>query len=233
MYRLNLESNRRGSFGATEESAATGVRRAKRRDSCTEERCRPALTSPRGLYAHPPEQEGAGSWGSSFGQIPGRGLGLAAWTQPEGVSAPQLARRKSGKKSGAAEQARDFFLPVSWCTRRGDSDRRLNELQRRARAVAISADPRDGHETLRLLLPPPRSLCASTGHSPHHPSWEPVQPATTRVPWCRDNFPGRTHGMPQAGATSCWPLPPQARPASVPLPPPGLSEPEPPNQLLL
>ena len=36
---------------------------------------------------------------------------------------------------------------------------------------------RDGHETLRLLLQPPRSLCASTGHYPHLPSREPVQPA--------------------------------------------------------
>ena len=57
-----------------------------------------------------------------------------------------------------------------WCTRRWDSERRLNELQRWARAAAISADPRDGHETLRLLLQPPRSLCASIGHSPHLPS---------------------------------------------------------------
>ena len=47
-----------GSFGATEESAATGVWRAKRRDSCTEERCRPALTSPRGLSAPPPGRAG-------------------------------------------------------------------------------------------------------------------------------------------------------------------------------
>ena len=36
-----------GSFTATEESAATGVRRGKRRDSRSEDRCRPALTSPR------------------------------------------------------------------------------------------------------------------------------------------------------------------------------------------
>ena len=50
-----------GSFGATEESAATGVRRAKRRDSRTEEWCQPALTSPRGLSAHLPGQAGAGS----------------------------------------------------------------------------------------------------------------------------------------------------------------------------
>ena len=48
-----------GSFGAVEESAATGLQRAKRRDSRTEDRCQPALTSPRGLSAHP---LGAG-WG--------------------------------------------------------------------------------------------------------------------------------------------------------------------------
>ena len=41
--------------------------------------------------------------------------------------------------------------------------------------------------------------------------------------------------MPQAVAMSCWLLLLQACPASasVPLPAPGLSEPEPPNQLLL
>ena len=55
---------------------------------------------------------------------------------------------------------------------------------------------------LRLLLQPPRSLCTSTGHYPHLPCWEPVQPATARVPWSRDNFPERTHGTPQAVAKS-------------------------------
>ena len=50
-----------GSFGATEESAATGVRRAKRRDSRTEDQCRVALTSPRGLSAQPPWWAGPGS----------------------------------------------------------------------------------------------------------------------------------------------------------------------------
>ena len=50
-----------GSFGATEESAATGVRRAKQRDSRTEDQCRPALTSPRGLCAHPPGRAGLGA----------------------------------------------------------------------------------------------------------------------------------------------------------------------------
>ena len=50
-----------GSFGATEESAATGVRRAKWRDSRTEDRHRAALTSPRGLSAHPPGRAGLGA----------------------------------------------------------------------------------------------------------------------------------------------------------------------------
>ena len=101
---------------------------------------------------------------------------------------------------------------VSGCVRRGDSEHHQNVLQRRARAAAISADTGDGHETLRLLLQPPRSLCASTGHYPHRPSWEPVQPASARVLWSRVNFPRRTHGAPQAVAMSHWPLPPQARP---------------------
>ena len=49
------------SIGATEESAAIGVQRAKWRDSHTEDRCQPALTSQRGLSAHPPGQVGAWS----------------------------------------------------------------------------------------------------------------------------------------------------------------------------
>ena len=53
---------------------------------------------------------------------------------------------------------------------------------------------------LRLLLQPPRSLCASTGHYPHFPFREPVQPATARVPWSRDKFPRRTQGTPKSVA---------------------------------
>ena len=79
--------------------------------------------------------------------------------------------------------------------RRGDSEHCLNELQRWAWATAISTNTRDWHKMLRLPLQPPRSLCASTGHYPHLSSQEPVQPATARVPWSRDNFPRRTHGM--------------------------------------
>ena len=109
--------------------------------------------------------------------------------------------------------------------KRGDSEDCLNKLHRWARSAAISADTRDGHEMLRLLLQPPRSLCASTGHYPHLPSWEPVQPATVRVSRSRDKFPRRTHSMPQEVAMSCQPLLPQARPAFYALPlPRGVSQ---------
>ena len=61
------------SFRATEESTATGVRRAKRRDSCTEDRRRAALTSPRGLSAPPPGRAGLGA--EAQASVAGRGLG--------------------------------------------------------------------------------------------------------------------------------------------------------------
>ena len=61
LRRRRLQVAERGSFGAAEESAATGVRRAKWRDSLTEDLCQAALTSPRGLSAHPLGQAGAGS----------------------------------------------------------------------------------------------------------------------------------------------------------------------------
>ena len=50
-----------GSFPAMEESAATGVQRTKCRDSRSEDHCQPALTSLRGLSAHPPAGK-CGDW---------------------------------------------------------------------------------------------------------------------------------------------------------------------------
>ena len=82
-------------------------------------------------------------------------------------------------------------------------------------SCSYHVNTRDGHETLRLLLQPPRRLFATTVHYPQVtiPSGEPVQPTNARVPLSRKNFPGRTHGTPQAVATSRWPLLPQAHPA--------------------
>ena len=92
-----------GSFRAMEESAETGVQRAKQRDSCTEDQCRPALTSLRGLSAHPPGQVGAGSWGLGFGGRPqGEDWDWLSEHSLKRASAPQLARRESGKISGTA-----------------------------------------------------------------------------------------------------------------------------------
>ena len=96
----------------------------------------------------------------------------------KGASAPQLAARSPGKRLELPKRQETI---ISGCARKGDSEHHLNELQRWARAAAMSTDSRDGHEMLRLLWQPPRSLCASPGHSPHLPSWELVQPATARV----------------------------------------------------
>ena len=85
-----------GSFRATEESAATGVRRAKQRDSRTEDWCRAALTSPRGLSAQPPGRAGLGAE----------------------ARASVLAGRESAKKAAAAKEARDFFLPLCFVARK-------------------------------------------------------------------------------------------------------------------
>ena len=62
-------------FGATEESAATGVRRAKWRDSCTEDRCRPALTAREACLLTRRGGQGLGSeaWASVGSQGEDRG----------------------------------------------------------------------------------------------------------------------------------------------------------------
>ena len=106
-----------GSFRAMEESAATGVRRAKRRDSCTEARRRAALTSPRGLSAHPPGRAGLGAEARASVGSQGEDWGWRREHSLKGASAPPLARRESGKKSGASEDTRDFFLPLCFLVR--------------------------------------------------------------------------------------------------------------------
>ena len=107
-----------GSFRATEESAAKGVRRAKQRDSCTEDRCRPAFTSPRGLSAHLPGRAGLGSEArASEVESQGEDWGWLNEHSLKGANAPQLAGRESGKKSGPAEDARDHCFGV--CKERG------------------------------------------------------------------------------------------------------------------
>ena len=101
-----------GSFGATEESAAKEVRRAKQRGSRTEDQCRVALTSPRGLSAQLPGRAGLGAEARASVRSQGEDWGWRREHSLKGASAPQLARRESGKKSGAAKETRDFFLTL-------------------------------------------------------------------------------------------------------------------------
>ncbi len=169
-----------GSFGAAEESIARGVRRAKWRHSRTEDRGRPALTSPRGLSAHLTARAGLRAEARALEvRSQGEDWGWRREHSLKGASAPRLAGRESGTKPGPAEEARGHCVGVREETGFRALPKRAPET---GASRGFSADPRDGHETLRLLLQPPRIMCASTGHSPHLPSWEPVQPATARVP---------------------------------------------------
>ena len=76
-----------GSFGAMEESTATGMQRVKRRDSHTEDWCWDGW----GL--------GAEAWASEV-KSQGEDWGWLGEHSLKGASGPQLAWRESGKKSG-------------------------------------------------------------------------------------------------------------------------------------
>ena len=90
-----------GRFRAKEESAAIGVQRARQRDSCTEDRCQPMLTSLRGLSAHPP---GRVELGAEARALEGRSQGQDwCWLcehSLKGASASQLVGTESRRKLG-------------------------------------------------------------------------------------------------------------------------------------
>ena len=89
------------------------MQRAKQRDSRTEDQCQPALTNPRGLSAHPPGRAGLGAEARASEVRPqGEDWGWRREHSLKGASAPQLAGRESGKKSGAAEETRDHCFGV-------------------------------------------------------------------------------------------------------------------------
>ena len=107
-----------GSFGATEESTAAGVRRAKRRDSRTEARRRAALTSPRDLSAHPPGRAGLGPEARASVGAQGEDWGWRREHSLKGLAHHSWLGGSPGKKSAAAEEARDFFLPLCFAARK-------------------------------------------------------------------------------------------------------------------
>ena len=67
---------------------------------------------PRGLSAHPPGRAGLGAEAPASVGAPGEDWGWRHEHSLQGVSAPRLAGRESGEKSGAAEEARDIFFPL-------------------------------------------------------------------------------------------------------------------------
>ena len=122
-----------GSFGAAEEIAATGVRRAKRRDSRTEDQCQPALTSPRGLSAHPPGRAELGAEARASVGSQGEDWGWQREHSLKGLAHHSWPGGSPGKSLQLLKRQETFSCPfVSWHARRGDSEHCLNELQRLA-----------------------------------------------------------------------------------------------------
>ena len=204
-----------GDRGWAEKGKASEPRRSMQQQGCREQSREIPVQRIMPTSTHQPERlvcstAGAGwgwelrlgLWRSDPREKTGVGCMDRAWS---GVVHQSLLEESPGESLKLPKRQETIVLG---CGRRGNSEHHQNKLQRLARAAAISTDTTDGHEMLRLLLQPPRRLCASRGHYPQLPSQELVQP--TRVLWSRDNFSGRTHGVPQAVAMSCRPLLPQA-----------------------
>ena len=140
--------------------------------------------------------------------------------------------RSPGKSLELPKRQETFVLG---CARRGDSfslcpqkaEYCLNELQRQSRTMAISLDHRDRYETLRLLLLPPRILCASAGHYPHPPgAWAARHCQGPNIqgqlPWENTQCASGWFNVTPASAAAGLPCIPII--ITVPLLPPGLSE---------
>ena len=159
----------------------------------------------------------------------------------KGASVPQLAGRESGEKSGAAGETRGHCFRVH--EEKGflfhvPTDGRAPPKQ--APEMAASHDYRLGHQrraqTAAGATAAKKSPVCKCRSLPT-PSREPVPLTTARVPSSRANFPRSTHGASQAVATLTSAdagIPPHSPiMTTLPLPPPGLSEQESPNQPLL
>ena len=109
-----------GSFGAAEESAATGVRRAKQRDSRTEDRRRAALTSPRGLSAHPLGWAGLGA--EARASVGSQGEDWCWWREHslKGLVHHSWPGGSPGKKVWSSQTGRRLFLASLFPGARGE-----------------------------------------------------------------------------------------------------------------
>ena len=145
---------------------------------------------------------------------------------------PRLAGRESGKRSGAAEEARDHCFGVH--EERGFRAPPKRAPETGARHGYQCRHQRWAGDAKAAAAATKKPVCKhrSLSTPPRLPQ-EPVQPATARVPRSRATSLGERTArlrLVQCPAGLCL-----RRLAlhSVPLPPPHLIEPEPPNQLLL
>ena len=136
-----------GSFGATEESAATGVQ-GQRGETPTKRI---------GADQHSPAREAyllthRDAWGlgaeARASEVRPQGEDWG-WLREHRLKGLVRHSQPGGSLGKGLELPKRQETTVSGCARRGDSEHHLNELQRRARAAAISADTRDKHETLK------------------------------------------------------------------------------------
>ena len=137
----------------------------------------------------------------------------------------QLDRRESGK--------RDFFLPLCFLVH---EERGLRAPLKGAPEIGA----RRGYQRGPQRRAWDAKAAASATRKPvckHRSLSTPLHPGACAARHCQGpviqgQLPRENARRASGWCNVMWPLPPQARPASVPLPPPGLSEPEPPNQLL-
>ena len=136
--------------------------------------------------------------------------------------------------SAAAKEARDFFLPLCFLVR---EERGFRAPPKRAPETGASRSDQRGPQ--RRAGDAKAAAAATKKPVCEHRSLS-TPPLLGAGAACHGQGPVIRGQLPRENTRRAWgccnittPLTPQACPASVPLPPPGLSEPEPPKQLLL
>ena len=129
---------------------------------------------------------------------------------------PELDGRESRKKSGPAREAIDHCFGVH--EERGfllcvptDGRAPPKRAPEMSASCGYHLGPQRREQTATIAIAATKNPVCKRRSLPTAP-WEPVQHAIARVPRSRANFPGRTHGVPQAAAMSHQSLLLQARP---------------------
>ena len=178
-----------------------------------------------GLGAEAPASE-VGSQGEDWGWLREHSM--------KGASAPQLARREFGKKSGAAEEARDFFLPFCFLVQ---DERGLTVPLKGAPEMGVSRSYQRGPQ--RQAWDAKAATAATKKPACKHRSLStPPLPGTSAA--CHCQGPMTQGKLPRENprhTSGCCNVTQASVPAGLPrirtTPSTPLSEPEPQNNLLL